>query len=144
MRKTVLFTAALMSSAAFAQTGEITSAHGENWLSQDGDWGLTFNAQPLLCSTGMGSVDRPEGLFIGEIGKYPGTTNTTAELRYSASGGLNVLRGKCCGIHLDSSNGNRKDTCSAQGDTYVTLSFVGKDSKVAAQAKALTAQRLTV
>lgn len=53
MRKTVLFTfAALLTSAAIAQTGEITSAKGENWLSQDGDWGLTFDANPLLNYAG--------------------------------------------------------------------------------------------
>lgn len=53
MRKTVLFTAALCTAfAASAQTGEITSNRGENWLSQDGDWGLTFDAQPLLNYAG--------------------------------------------------------------------------------------------
>ena len=53
MKKTVLFTAALFAvTAASAQTGEITSNRGENWLSQDGDWGLTFNANPLLNYAG--------------------------------------------------------------------------------------------
>lgn len=53
MKKTVLFTAALFAgSVAFAQTGEITSNRGENWLSQDGDWGLTFDASPLLNYAG--------------------------------------------------------------------------------------------
>ncbi len=53
MKKTVLFAAAIFTvSAASAQTGEITSAKGENWLSQDGDWGLTFDAQPLLNYAG--------------------------------------------------------------------------------------------
>jgi hypothetical protein len=53
MKKTVLFAAALFTvSAVSAQTGEITSARGENWLSQDGDWGLTFDAQPLLNYAG--------------------------------------------------------------------------------------------
>lgn len=53
MKKTVLFTAALFAgSVAFAQTGEITSNRGENWLSQDGDWGLTFSANPLLNYAG--------------------------------------------------------------------------------------------
>ena len=53
MKKTVLFTAALVAvSAVSAQTGEITSNRGENWLSQDGDWGLTFSANPLLNYTG--------------------------------------------------------------------------------------------
>lgn len=37
---------------ASAQTGEITSNRGENWLSQSGDWGLTFDATPLLNYTG--------------------------------------------------------------------------------------------
>ncbi|MCB0794514.1 MAG: hypothetical protein KDB88_07225 [Flavobacteriales bacterium] len=49
MRKTVLFAAALFAaSAVSAQTGEITSNRGENWLSQDGDWGLTIDAWPFL------------------------------------------------------------------------------------------------
>lgn len=53
MKKTVLITAALFAgSVAFAQTGEITSNRGENWLSQDGDWGLTFDASPLLNYAG--------------------------------------------------------------------------------------------
>ena len=53
MKKTVLFTAALFAvTAASAQTGEITSNRGENWLSQDGDWGLTFDANPLLNYAG--------------------------------------------------------------------------------------------
>lgn len=53
MKKTVLFTAALVAvSAVSAQTGEITSNRGENWLSQDGDWGLTFDATPMLNYAG--------------------------------------------------------------------------------------------
>ncbi len=53
MKKTVLFAAALFAvTAASAQTGEITSNRGENWLSQDGDWGLTFEAAPLLNYAG--------------------------------------------------------------------------------------------
>ncbi len=53
MKKTVLFATALFAvTAASAQTGEITSNRGENWLSQDGDWGLTFSAAPLLNYAG--------------------------------------------------------------------------------------------
>lgn len=53
MKKTVLFTAALVAvTAVSAQTGEITSNRGENWLSQDGDWGLTFSANPFLNYAG--------------------------------------------------------------------------------------------
>ncbi len=53
MKKTVLFTAALFAvTAASAQTGEITSNRGENWLSQDGDWAITFDAMPLLNYAG--------------------------------------------------------------------------------------------
>lgn len=53
MKKTVLFTAALFAvTAANAQTGEITSNRGENWLSQDGDWAITFDAMPLLNYAG--------------------------------------------------------------------------------------------
>ncbi|MEO7082311.1 MAG: hypothetical protein ABIY71_12315, partial [Flavobacteriales bacterium] len=80
MKKTVLFTAALFAvTAVSAQTGEITSNRGENWLSQDGDWGLTFNANPLLNYAG--------NLFNGTTGNDIG-------------GGLNflsndmVIRGK--------------------------------------------------
>lgn len=65
MKKTVLFTAALVAvSAVSAQTGEITSNRGENWLSQDGDWGLTFNANPLLNYAG--------NLFNGNAGNNIG------------------------------------------------------------------------
>ncbi len=53
MKKSVLFAAALVAvTAANAQTGEITSNRGENWLSQDGDWGLTFDATPFLNYAG--------------------------------------------------------------------------------------------
>lgn len=53
MKKTVLIAAALVAvTAANAQTGEITSNRGENWLSQDGDWGLTFDATPFLNYAG--------------------------------------------------------------------------------------------
>lgn len=65
MKKTVLFTAALFAvTAASAQTGEITSNRGENWLSQDGDWGLTFDANPLLNYAG--------NLFNGQQGNSIG------------------------------------------------------------------------
>ncbi len=53
MKKSVLIAAAIVAaSAASAQTGEITSNRGENWLSQDGDWGLTFDAQPIFNYVG--------------------------------------------------------------------------------------------
>lgn len=53
MKKHVLFSAAMVAAmSASAQTGEITSNRGENWLSQSGDWGLTFDAQPLLNYVG--------------------------------------------------------------------------------------------
>lgn len=53
MKKTVLFAAALVAaSTVSAQTGEITSNRGENWLSQDGDWGITFDASPMLNYVG--------------------------------------------------------------------------------------------
>jgi hypothetical protein len=65
MKKHLLFSAAMVAAmTASAQTGEITSNRGENWLSQSGDWGLTFEATPLLeyagnlfnGSTGNGGV----------------------------------------------------------------------------------------
>ncbi len=53
MKKTVLFAAAIVATTVVnAQTGEITSNRGENWLSQDGDWGLTFDANPFLDYAG--------------------------------------------------------------------------------------------
>ncbi len=53
MKKSVLLAAAFIAAtAASAQTGEITSNRGENWLSQDGDWGLIFDAQPILNYVG--------------------------------------------------------------------------------------------
>ncbi|MBP6391287.1 MAG: hypothetical protein KA352_10370 [Flavobacteriales bacterium] len=53
MRKTVLFAVAVSAATAVtAQTGEITSNRGENWLSQDGDWGLIFDATPLINYAG--------------------------------------------------------------------------------------------
>lgn len=53
MKKLVLFAVAIASaSAVSAQTGEITSNRGENWLSQDGDWGITIDAQPFLGYVG--------------------------------------------------------------------------------------------
>jgi hypothetical protein len=86
MKKTVLFTAALFAvTAASAQTGEITSNRGENWLSQDGDWGLTFDANPLLNYAG--------NLFNGH------TNNSLGSGEYG-NGGLTwlsndmVIRGK--------------------------------------------------
>ncbi len=53
MKKHVLFSAAMVAAmTASAQTGEITSNRGENWLSQSGDWGLTFDATPILNYAG--------------------------------------------------------------------------------------------
>lgn len=53
MKKHVLFSAAMVAAmTASAQTGEITSNRGENWLSQSGDWGLTFDATPLVNYAG--------------------------------------------------------------------------------------------
>ncbi len=61
MKKHVLFSAAMVAAmTASAQTGEITSNRGENWLSQSGDYGLTFNATPLLNYAG--------NLFNGNTG----------------------------------------------------------------------------
>jgi hypothetical protein len=53
MKKLVLFAVATAAATAVtAQTGEITSNRGENWLSQDGDWGITIDAQPFLGYVG--------------------------------------------------------------------------------------------
>lgn len=49
MKKQVLFVAAMFAtSLSFAQSGEITSNRGENWLSESGDIGVTFTATPFL------------------------------------------------------------------------------------------------
>ena len=64
MRKIVLFAAAVFTAVSVtAQTGEITSNKGENWLSQDGDWGLTIDAWPFLNYAG--------NLFNGTQGNQP-------------------------------------------------------------------------
>lgn len=82
MKKTVLFAAAIFTvSAASAQTGEITSAKGENWLSQDGDWGLTFDAQPLLNYAG--------NLFNGNTGNGGVALNNI----FSSNNGSQVVIG---------------------------------------------------
>lgn len=82
MKKTVLFAAAIFTvAAASAQTGEITSAKGENWLSQDGDWGLTFDAQPLLNYAG--------NLFNGNLGNGGVALNNL----YTAANGSTVVIG---------------------------------------------------
>ena len=80
MKKTVLFAAAIFTvSAATAQTGEITSAKGENWLSQDGDWGLTFDATPLLNYAG--------NLFNGTAGNGGVALNNI----FASNNGSNVI-----------------------------------------------------
>lgn len=79
MKKIVLFAAALVAgSATFAQTGEITSNRGENWLSQDGDWGLTFDANPLLNYAG--------NLFNGHLGNNIGGGLTWANPQFAIQG----------------------------------------------------------
>lgn len=79
MKKIVLFAAALVAgSATFAQTGEITSNRGENWLSQDGDWGLTFDANPLLNYAG--------NLFNGAAGNNIGGGLTWANPNFAIQG----------------------------------------------------------
>jgi len=61
MKKQVLFVAAMFAaSLTFAQSGEITSNRGENWLSESGDYGLSFSATPFLDYFG--------NLFNGSFG----------------------------------------------------------------------------
>lgn len=78
MRKTVLFAAICATTMATAQTGEITSNRGENWLSQDGDWGLTFDANPLLNYAG--------NLFNGTSGNNIGNGLTWANNWFAIQG----------------------------------------------------------
>jgi hypothetical protein len=84
MKKTVLFAAALVATTVVnAQTGEITSNRGENWLSQDGDWGLTIDATPFLGYAG--------NLFNGTSGNAAptwGTPSNAAWQPYSDSLGM--------------------------------------------------------
>ena len=61
MKKTLLLVAAICSATIMsAQSGEITSNRGENWLSESGDWGITIHATPLLDYAG--------NLFNGNTG----------------------------------------------------------------------------
>lgn len=83
MKKHVLFSAAMVAAmTASAQTGEITSNRGENWLSQSGDWGLTFEATPLINFAG--------NLFNGNTSNGGAALNN---LFSSASNGV-VIGGK--------------------------------------------------
>lgn len=117
MRKTVLFTAALVSSAAFAQTGEITSARGENWLSQDGDWGLTFDANPLLNYAG--------NLFNGHTGNNIGSGLTWANPWFAIQGKKMVAADKAYRMKLRIGFGSQKQTAlvqqAGQSDPNVTV-----------------------
>src|SRR4029453_6222994 len=63
---------------ASAQTGEITSNRGENWLSQDGDWGLTFDSNPLLNYVG--------NLFNGTADNSIGSGLTWANSYFAVQG----------------------------------------------------------
>jgi hypothetical protein len=79
MKKHVLFSAAMVAAmTASAQTGEITSNRGENWLSQSGDYGITFDATPLLNYAG--------NLFNGESGNNIGQGLTWANPMFAIQG----------------------------------------------------------
>lgn len=53
MKKSIFtITAAVAAMTSFAQTGDLVSKRGEKYLSESGDWGLTFDAQPLLNYAG--------------------------------------------------------------------------------------------
>jgi hypothetical protein len=89
MKKTILLSAAFIAAtAASAQTGEITSNRGENWLSQDGDWGLIFDAQPILNYVG--------NLFNGNTNNGGVALNSMSPNLFSNlpnQGGSNVIIG---------------------------------------------------
>ncbi|MEZ4738481.1 MAG: hypothetical protein R2818_03780 [Flavobacteriales bacterium] len=79
MKKQVLFSAAMVAAmTASAQTGEITSNRGENWLSQSGDYGITFDATPLLNYAG--------NLFNGDSGNNIGQGLTWANPYFAIQG----------------------------------------------------------
>ncbi|MBL8003292.1 MAG: hypothetical protein JNL05_15170 [Flavobacteriales bacterium] len=88
MKKTVLFAAALVATTVVnAQTGEITSNRGENWLSQDGDWGLTIDATPFLNYAG--------NLFNGTSGNSAPTWGTPSNALFDPFGtGRFTIAGK--------------------------------------------------
>lgn len=53
MKKTLLVAVAVSAATVLsAQSGEITSNRGENWLSESGDWGVTIDANPFLNYAG--------------------------------------------------------------------------------------------
>lgn len=80
MKKSVLLAAAFIAAtAASAQTGEITSNRGENWLSQDGDWGLTFDAQPIINYVGN-LFNNTSDNNIGNGLWWPGTQSSANPL----------------------------------------------------------------
>lgn len=82
MKKTVLFAAALVATTVVnAQTGEITSNRGENWLSQDGDWGLTIDATPFLNYAG--------NLFNGTSGNSAPTWGSPSNALFNPYGNSN-------------------------------------------------------
>jgi hypothetical protein len=69
MKKIVLSAMALMTGGALcAQSGDITSNRGENWLSQEGDWALGFDAQPFFS-------------YVGNL--FNGSTNNTGPSMWS-------------------------------------------------------------
>jgi hypothetical protein len=79
MKKQVLFSAAMVAAmTASAQTGEITSNRGENWLSQSGDYGITFDATPLLNYAG--------NLFNGNLNNNIGQGLTWANPYFAIQG----------------------------------------------------------
>lgn len=125
MRKTVLFTfAALLTSAAVAQTGEITSAKGENWLSQDGDWGLTFDANPLLNYAG--------NLFNGNTNNSIGSGLTWANPWFAIQGKKMMAADKAYRAKLRIGFGSNKETAlvqqAGQSDATVTVEDTHKES----------------
>ena len=102
MRKTVLFAAICAATMATAQTGEITSNRGENWLSQDGDWGLTFDANPFLNYAG--------NLFNGHTGNNIGSGLTWANPWFAIQGKKLIDANTAYRGKLRIGFGSRKDT----------------------------------
>jgi hypothetical protein len=97
MKKTVLFAAALVATTVVnAQTGEITSNRGENWLSQDGDWGLTIDATPFLGYAG--------NLFNGTSGNAAPTWGTPSNAAWQPYDTLGVTNFTIAGKKLIDAN----------------------------------------
>lgn len=125
MKKIVLFAAAVVATTIVnAQTGEITSNRGENWLSQDGDWGLTFDANPFLNYAG--------NLFNGTSDNSIGDGLTWANPWFAIQGKKLIDANTAYRAKVRIGYGSNKNTSlvqqAGQTDPNVTVEDVEKTS----------------